>query len=49
MNNLNLLPPCMQYADNLLAAVRKFKITMDQARNLYGQYTIKEWNELLTK
>lgn len=48
MNNLDKMPGCQQYAENLHKVVMKFNISIDTARNLYGQYTIKEWNELLS-
>lgn len=42
-----LLPPCAMYARFLEMAVEKLNITIDEARNLYGKYTIKEWETLL--
>ncbi len=43
----NLLPPIMEYSKNLQLAVRKFGITIDEARDKYGKYTIGQWNDLL--
>lgn len=41
------LPPCELYARFLEIAVEKLKITIDEARSKYGQYTVQEWETLL--
>lgn len=45
--NENKLPPCEMYHCLILAASLKFNISVAKARSRYGQYTIKQWNELL--
>jgi hypothetical protein len=41
------LPPCQLYGRFLEMAEEKLNITKDEARKLYGQYTIAEWEKLL--
>jgi hypothetical protein len=45
--NNNLLPPIVLYSDLLYKASRKFNIGLNEVRNRYGCYTIKQWSELL--
>ena len=40
-------PLSMHYAELLQMAVRKFSISIDEARKRYGLLTYKEWNILL--
>ena len=37
----DLIPPCGMYAELLEKAVKKFKIPINEARNRYGNFTIK--------
>ena len=41
------LPTCTDYAHFLDAAIEKLKISRDEARAKYGQYTYRQWKELL--
>jgi len=41
------LPPAKTYKENLAKAMDKFDISDNEARKRYGQYTIKQWSELL--
>lgn len=41
------LPPCELYARFLEIAVEKLKITIEEARRNYGQYTVQQWESLL--
>jgi hypothetical protein len=43
----NLLPPSKTYGENIAKAMEKFDISSNEARKKYGQYTIKQWSELL--
>lgn len=45
----NVLPPCLMYKEFLQKAVKKFKISIDEARDRYGLLTINEWETLLSK
>jgi hypothetical protein len=45
--NQDKWPPVEYYRSYLGEACRKFDIEMNEARNRYGLYTIKEWEELL--
>ena len=44
---LNTIPTSMDYSNYLYRAVAKFNIDVNQARNKYGTFTYKEWEELL--
>lgn len=41
------LPPCHLYGRFLEIAVEKLNITIDEARDKYGLYTVAEWEKLL--
>ena len=41
------LPPCELYGRFLEIAQEKLNITIDEARNKYGSYTVAEWERLL--
>jgi hypothetical protein len=43
----DLLPTCSEYGFFLSKAVEKLKITRDEARTNYGQFTYGQWKELL--
>lgn len=43
----DLLPTCSHYSHYLSKAVEKFKISIDEARSKYGQYTYGQWRDLL--
>ncbi len=43
----NSLPPCQLYSRFLEIAQEKLKITIEEARNKYGLYTVAEWEKLL--
>jgi hypothetical protein len=43
----DILPTCTDYSFFLGKAVEKLKITIDEARSKYGQYTYGQWKELL--
>lgn len=43
----DLLPTCTDYAYFLDEAVKRLKISRDEARSKYGQYTYGQWKELL--
>ena len=43
----DFLPTCTEYAFFLGKAVEKLKISIDEARSLYGQFTYGQWKELL--
>lgn len=47
--NKSLLPTVLQYRQFLDAAVKKFGISIGEARTKYGNFTIQEWEDLLTK
>lgn len=40
------LPPIQTYSGFLQVAVREFKITMNEARDRYGLYTLEQWEQL---
>ena len=40
-------PPIMIYSELLDNAKNKFNLTMDQCRKKYGQFSCKEWYNLL--
>ena len=44
---METLPTVSDYRNFLEKAVNKFNLTINQARNLYGNFTYKQWNELL--
>jgi len=46
-NHQASLPPCELYARFLQIAVEKLKITIEEARRNYGQYTVQQWESLL--
>lgn len=41
------LPPCHLYGRFLEIAQEKLGITIEEARNKYGSYTVAEWEKLL--
>jgi hypothetical protein len=43
----NLLPTCMEYAYFLDEAVKRLKITIEEARSKYGLYTYGQWKTLM--
>ena len=45
--NENVIPPILLYTRYLNIASVRFNKTMNECRNLYGTYTIYQWNELL--
>ena len=45
----NVLPPSKTYGENIYKAMMKFNISESEARKRYGQYTISQWNELLSE
>lgn len=51
MENINedVLPGILLYRKYLNIASIRFNKTLDEIRDLYGLYTIKEWNDLLNK
>jgi hypothetical protein len=44
---LNTIPSSMDYSTYLYRAVSKFSIDVNQARNKYGTFTYKEWEDVL--
>jgi hypothetical protein len=44
----DVLPPSKTYGENIYKAMQKFNISDSEARKKYGQYTISQWNELLS-
>ena len=48
MKNINnFLPTCTEYASFLDRAVEELKISIDEARNKYGNFSKKQWKKLL--
>lgn len=47
MQHQNKIPTCYEYSILLQKAIFKFKITIEQARKKYGQFSQKEWHDLL--
>jgi hypothetical protein len=45
----DVLPPTKIYGENIYEAMNKFKISDSEARKKYGQFTINQWNDLLSK
>lgn len=41
------LPTVTEYSHFLDEAVKRLKISRDEARSKYGQFTYKQWKELL--
>jgi hypothetical protein len=41
------LPPCELYSRFLELAVEKLKINVEEARNKYGLFTVKQWEQVL--
>lgn len=41
------LPTCKQYSEFLDIATEKLKIDRNEARSLYGKFTVDQWTELL--
>ena len=48
-NGGEVLPPSKIYGENIHKAMMKFNISDSEARKKYGQYTISQWNELLSE
>lgn len=47
MKNLKKLPTCKHYGEFLAQAVQKINISINEARAKYGQFTYKQWYNLL--
>lgn len=45
----DVLPPSKTYGENIYKAMQKFNISDSEARKKYGQYTISEWENLLSE
>lgn len=45
----NKIPPCSLYSKYLDLIIAKLSITVTEARNRYGLFTIKQWDNLLNK
>ena len=43
------LPPCSIYGKYLNIAIGRFKITMEECRDKFGEFTIRQWEELFNK
>ena len=43
----DLLPPCEAYSIYLHEASTQFKLPLDECRNKFGSFTIRQWEELL--
>jgi hypothetical protein len=43
----DVLPTCTDYSFFLDEAVKRLKITKDEARDQYGKFTYGQWKELL--
>lgn len=43
----NLLPTVEQYRIFLYSASEKFNLSLNECRDKFGKYTIKEWETLL--
>lgn len=41
------IPECHLYGRFLEIAIEKLNITIDEARNKYGLYTVQQWESLL--
>lgn len=46
--NADVLPPAIEYGENIRAASAKFGISIDNCRLFFGNYTIEQWNKILT-
>lgn len=42
------LPPCHLYGRFIQIAVEKLNVSETEARSKYGNYTVKEWEKLLS-
>lgn len=47
MQNSDLIPTIIDYTKFLYSAVTKFNIDINTARKKYGNFTYKQWNQLL--
>jgi len=45
----DILPTCSDYKQYLDEAVKMLKISRDEARSKYGQFTYGQWKQLLIK
>ena len=45
--NQKCLPTCALYRRFLELAMEQFNITINQARDKYGLYTVEQWEQLL--
>ena len=45
----DVLPPSKTYGENIYKAMQKFNISDSEARKKYGQYTISQWEDLLSE
>lgn len=43
----DMLPPITAYTEYLAEASKKFNVSINQCRSLYGSYTVEEWKTLL--
>lgn len=46
--NADVLPPAIEYGENIRAASAKFGISINNCRLFFGNYTIEQWNKILT-
>jgi hypothetical protein len=44
---MDKLPTVSEYSKYLQIAIKKFGITIDEARSRYGLFTTSEWEKLL--
>jgi len=42
-----MIPTVADYTEYLKRVVKKFNISIDEARDRYGKLTYKQWNNLL--
>lgn len=45
--NADVLPPAIEYGENIRAASAKFGLSIDKCREQFGTYTISQWKGLL--
>ena len=45
--NEDVLPPAVEYGENIRAASAKLGLSIDKCRELFGNYTIKQWKGIL--
>ena len=49
IENLNVLPNCTLYSKYLNIASFRFNLTINECRNKFGLYTMKQWNDLFNQ